>query len=147
MQGSIPLMVAGTFLKSIGGLSAASQNSAALNMQMQEERLLGMDEQERIREAARAAMGRQLASQGETGFATGTGSALNAIQESFINRELDILTSRRNTAGRVAAMQYQKKTMMQQAQMNVLSEAIGAAGQIANYRAQYDRAGEVPYGI
>lgn len=147
MQGAIPLMLAGSFLKTVGGFAAASQNAKVLNAQMQEERLMGMDEQERIREAARAAIGRQFASQAESGFATGTGSALNAIQESFINRELDILTSRRNTAARVAGMQYQKQTIKQQARMNMLTEAIGAAGQIASYKAQYDRAGEVPYGV
>jgi hypothetical protein len=53
------------------------------------------EEGARIRDAARMQMGRQLIAQGGSGFQTGTGSALDALRESAINREVDLATVRR----------------------------------------------------
>lgn len=49
----------------------------------------------RIRDAARIHMGRQLVEQGASGFQMGTGSALDALRESAIEREVDLATVRR----------------------------------------------------
>lgn len=57
----------------------------------------GEEQSSRIREAARMEMGRQILAQGGSGFQMGTGSALDSLRESAINREVDLATIRRQT--------------------------------------------------
>lgn len=67
----------------------------------------GMEQGERIRTAARLQMGRQLVSQGGSGFQMGTGSALDALRESAINREVDLATTRRQSEMKAAGFTQQ----------------------------------------
>lgn len=60
----------------------------------------GIEQGDRIRYAARQQMGRQAVSQGASGFQMGTGSALDALRESAINREIDLATVRRQSKTR-----------------------------------------------
>lgn len=55
----------------------------------------GMEQGERIRTASRLSLGRQLVAQGGSGFAMGTGTALDELHESAIEREIDLATVRR----------------------------------------------------
>lgn len=57
----------------------------------------GEEQASRIRDAARIEMGRQMVAQGASGFQMGTGSPLDALRESAINREVDLATIRRQT--------------------------------------------------
>lgn len=84
-------------------------------------------DQERIREQGRAYMGAQLNSQAASGFAVGTGTALDELKESAVNRELEILVRRR--AG--------------------LSEAQGfkQQGDLAYYQGKNQRAGAMLSGV
>jgi hypothetical protein len=63
----------------------------------------GVAEEARVREAARAAIGQQLAAQGGNGFQMGAGSALDALTQSQVDAALDALTIRREAAGRARA--------------------------------------------
>jgi hypothetical protein len=63
----------------------------------------GVMERDRIRHAARLAMGRQIVGQAGTGFAVGTGSALDELKESKIAEELDLMASRLNASSKAAA--------------------------------------------
>lgn len=141
-QAAIPLMAAGALVKTVGGLQAASHNAQVVRAQAQEERQLGVAEVEKIRASARAAMGRQIMGIAESGFQPGTGSARTAIEESLINRELDIMLSRRTTEGRARGLDMQAKQIKRTAVFNAVEGLIGAAGQIAGYRADYSAAGK-----
>lgn len=142
-QAAIPLMVAGSLVKTVGGYQAAQQNAAVVKAQAAEERSLGVAEVERIRSSARAAMGRQIMRMAESGFQPGTGSARTAIEESLINRELDIMLSRRTTEGRARGLDMQAKQIKRTAVFQAVEGLIGAAGQIAGYKSDYSAAGRV----
>lgn len=142
-QAAIPLMIAGSLVKTVGGYQAAQHNAAVVQRQAQEERQIGVAEVEKIRATARAAMGRQIMGIAESGFQPGTGSARTAIEESLINRELDVMTSRRTTEGRATGLDMQAKQIKRTATLGLVSGLIGAAGQIAGYRSDYAAAGRV----
>ena len=141
-QAAIPLMVAGSLVKTVGGLQAASHNAQVVRAQAQEERQIGVAEVEKIRASARAAMGRQIMGIAESGFLPGSGSARTAIEESLINRELDIMMSRRTTEGRARGLDMQAKQIKRTAVFNAVEGLIGAAGQIAGYQSSYSGAGK-----
>jgi hypothetical protein len=67
----------------------------------------GVAERDRIRFAARLAMGRQLVDQGAAGSLSATGTAIDALRESATARELDLMTSRFNAQGRANAYKSQ----------------------------------------
>lgn len=142
-QAAIPLMIAGSLVKTVGGYQAARQNAAVVKAQAAEERSLGVAEVERIRASARAAMGRQIMGMVESGFQPGTGSARTAIEESLINRELDVMMSRRTTEGRARGLDMQAKQIKRTATLGLVSGLLGAAGQIAGFKADYAAAGRV----
>lgn len=142
-QMAVPLMAAGALVKTVGGLQAASHNAQVARAQAQEERAIGVAEVEKIRASARAAMGRQIMGIAESGFQPGFGSARTAIEESLINRELDIMMSRRTTEGRARGLEMQAKQIKRTAVFNAIEGVIGAAGQIAGYKADYASAGRV----
>lgn len=136
-QAAIPLMVAGSLIKTVGGYQAARQNAAVVKAQAREERDIGAAEVEKIRASARAAMGRQIMGMAESGFQPGTGSARTAIEESLINRELDVMMSRRTTEGRARGLDMQAKQIKRTATLGLVSGLLGAAGQIAGFKADY----------
>ena len=140
---AVPLMVAGSLVKTVGGLQAASHNAQVVRAQAQEERQIGVAEVEKIRATARAAMGRQIMRMSENGFMPGTGSARTAIEESLINRELDIMMSRRTSEGRARGLDMQAKQIKRTAVFQAVEGLIGAAGQIAGYKSDYGSAGKV----
>lgn len=57
----------------------------------------GLEARDRIRTESRLALGRQITAQGGSGFQLGTGSALDALHESAIEREIDLATVRRQS--------------------------------------------------
>lgn len=140
MQAALPLMVAGSLLKGVGGYQAGKYNAGVKNREAREEELLGQAEQERVRMASRAAMSRQVTGFAESGFAPGVGSARTMLEESLIQQELDISNSRRNSAGRAAGLRSQAKMAKRQGVDALVGGAIGAASAIANYKADYSSA-------
>lgn len=137
MQAALPLMVAGSLLKGVAGFQAGQYNADVLGNRAHEEELLGQAEQERIRMAGRAATGKQAAGLAESGFTAGVGSARTLLEESLIQQELDISTSRRNATGRAAGLRSQAKMQKRQAVGALVGSAIGAASTIAGYKADY----------
>lgn len=61
----------------------------------------------RVRDAARQAIGQQVAAQGANGFQQGTGSAIDALTQSQINATLDALTVRRQAAAKARGLRIQ----------------------------------------
>lgn len=140
-KAAIPLMVAGALVKGVGGIAAANQNSKVLNAQAHEEEVLGVAEAARVRSASRAQIGRQIAGQAESGFVPGSGSSLTALEESLINRELDIMSINRTAKGRAAGLRKQAKQGKRAAIFGAVADGIGAASAIAGHKAQFQQAG------
>jgi len=141
-QAAVPLMIAGAVVKGVGGISAARHNASTLRTQAREEEQLGQAQITQIRSQARTAMGRQVASFAESGFAPGTGTALNSLEESLMQREMDVMNTRRNAAGKATGLRSQAKMAMRQGVMGALGTAIDAASAVAGYKAKYDNQSE-----
>lgn len=121
----------GALVTGSAGLEAGRYNRDVANAQAADEIATGNAEQLRIREAARAQMGLQVAGQAESGFAPGTGSALRMLEESAINAELDILTIRRAAEGRAAALRAQGRMARNEGRMAFTAGASRAGGELA----------------
>lgn len=74
----------------------------------------GAAEAARLRDTARLAIGRQFAGLAASGFDPASGSALDAVRESSIEAELDIMTARRRA--QAAAMGYKSQGQIAYAQ-------------------------------
>ena len=88
----------GQFAGGISAYDAGKYTRRVMQTNAQNALNAGVSERDRIRVAARAAMGEQLVAQGGSGFQMGTGSALDALRESAINRELDFAVSRQRAS-------------------------------------------------
>jgi len=119
--------ILGTLVQGAAGLEAGKYNRDVAYAQADEEIRLGNAEELRVRDAARMQMGTQVASQAESGFATGTGSSLRALEESAINAELDRLNIRRAAQGRSAGLRLQGK-MARKAGQQAMTGSIIKAG-------------------
>lgn len=133
MQAAIPLMIAGAVASAGGQFIAGQQNASVLKTKAREEMLQGNAEQSRIRSAAREAMGRQVMAAAESGFAPGHGTALVELEESLINRELDILTSKRNASARAAGLKQQAKFAKREAAFGAVATLLQGAGAAAGH--------------
>lgn len=125
--------VAGSVVQGIGGYSAGKYNrDAAYNTAIEEENA-GVAEEARIRAAARQAIGQQVTSQGENGFAQGTGSALDALAESQINAAFDALQVRQQAARRARAMRAQGDLEMAKGKNALMTSLLGGASKALDW--------------
>lgn len=97
----------------------------------------GAAEASSVRDNARQAIGRQLAGLASSGFTPDSGSALDALRESAIEAELDVMTVRRRASQ--AAMGYQSQGQIAYAQgVNAQTAGVLAGAQsIAEDAAKY----------
>lgn len=84
----------GQFAGGINAYNAGKYSRAMMAVNGQNALNAGVSERDAIRSRAEMIMGQQQVSQGGSGFAPGTGSALDLLKQSAANRELDMLTSR-----------------------------------------------------
>lgn len=125
-----------------GALATGNQNAKVLQAKAAEEQAQGVAERAQIRAAARAAMGRQVAAAAESGFAPGVGSALTDLEESLVNRELDLLTSKRNAASRAAGLQQQAKFAKREGQFGAAASILDGATKMFGYASSMGNAGK-----
>jgi hypothetical protein len=137
MQAAALMQAGGNIVQGVGGLLAGNANSKALKKQSRETLVQGAAEETRIREAARATMGDQIAAQFSNGFQGGTGSALDALRESKINATLDALEIRRQAMGKAAALRAEAKQQKLQGKFALLSGILGAGSSIAKGSADW----------
>lgn len=105
MVQAIPAAIAvgGSIVKGLSTNAAYKASARADEANAVAELNDGVAREAQIRDAAREAIGRQVTAQGESGFAMGTGSALDALTQSQINATMDALQVRREAASRAAA--------------------------------------------
>lgn len=125
-----------------GQLAAGKQNAKVLRAKADEEQAQGVAEREQIRAAARAAMGRQVISAAESGFAPGIGSALTDLEESLVNRELDLMTSKRNASSRAAGLEQQAKFAKREAAFGAAATILSGATSMFGYASSMGKAGK-----
>lgn len=128
---SAGIAAAGSIVKGVAGYQAGRKNKKALFGQALEEERAGVAEEARIRDAARQAMGEQVSAQFSNGFFGGTGSALDALQQSQINAALDTLNIRREAAGKARSLRAQGRQAATQGKFALVEGLLGAGSSIA----------------
>lgn len=134
MQAALPIMIGMKAVSSVvgaaGTIAAGNQNAAVMRARGREAQAQGVAERGQIRDAARAAMGRQVIAAAGSGFTPGFGSALADLEESLINRELDLMTSRRNADATAAGYEQQANFAKREAAFGAVATLTRGAGEI-----------------
>jgi hypothetical protein len=97
---SAGLQAAGKIFGGIAGLKAGKQQQAAYHQQALQTEAVGAQNEIRVRDSAREAIGNQIAGQFSNGFQGGTGSAIDYVHQSMINGALDALNVRQAALAR-----------------------------------------------
>lgn len=104
----------GSIQQGMAANSAGKYTKKVMKINAKSARGDALEARDRIRTEARRTMGRQIVAQGGSGFAIGTGSALDDLFESAIEREIDIATVRRQ--GEMKALGFQQQGDLARAQ-------------------------------
>lgn len=140
------VQAAGQLIGGMGGYEAGKYNQAVANTEAIEIERQGAADELRVRQAARAAMGAQVAAQGANGFAQGTGSALDALAESQVNAALDAMTVRRAAASEARSRRIAGSIARAQGENALTQGMLGAAASGIDWASQSraSRAGLAP---
>lgn len=120
------LQAGGQLIQGVGAYEAGRQNKRSAYEQATQEEIQGVSEEARMRDAARLAIGAQLGGQFSNGFQGGTGSALDALQQSQINAALDALTIRRDATSRARSARAAGDQAMDQGKYALAASLLGA---------------------
>lgn len=131
-------------IKAVGSIvnGAASYEAGKYNKKVAEQNAISAEREgaanvARIREAARQAMGNQVAAQGANGFQMGTGSALDSLTESQINATLDALNARREAQGRAIGYRVQGAQAMAAGKNAYTAGLFNAASTVLDYKTDW----------
>lgn len=122
----------GDFTQGIAAYDAGKYTRRVMQINAQSALDQGVAQRERIRTQARMQMGQQLVDQGASGFQVGTGSALDALRESAINRELDLMTSRQNATLRANGYEQQGALAYASGYSSMVGGIISGAAKLAD---------------
>ena len=101
------VQAAGSLISCVASYETGKYNRDLSNTMATEAERDGAVTEGRVRDAARQAIGQQVAAQGANGFQQGTGSAIDALTQSQINATLDALTVRRQAAAKARGLRIQ----------------------------------------
>jgi hypothetical protein len=140
------MQAAGQIIGGVASYEAGKFNRATANTEAIEIERYGAQEELRVRDAARQAIGNQVAAQGANGFQQGTGSALDALQESQVNAALDALTVRRSTAAQARSKRIAGAIAKAQGDNALVQGMLGATATAVDWADQRSsaRAGTTP---
>lgn len=140
------MQMAGNVIGGIASYESGKYNRSMSRTEAVEQERAGTVEESRIREAARAAIGEQLAAQGANGFQQGTGSAIDALTQSQINATLDALTVRQSAAAKARAARVQGDIAYASGSNALMQGLLGGASSAVATRADWAsaRAGTTP---
>jgi hypothetical protein len=139
---------AGKVIGGIAGYEAGKFNRATSQTMATEDERAGAAEEARIREAARMAIGDQVAAQGANGFQQGTGSAIDALAQSQINAAFDALIARQDAARRARARRIQGDIAYAEGSNALVQGMLGAASSVQQQNSDWAtaRRGTTPSG-
>lgn len=138
--------IAGNVIGGIANYESGKFNRGVARTEAIEEARAGTVEEGRVRDAARMAIGQQVAAQGANGFQQGTGSALDALTQSQVNATVDALTVRQGAAARARAARIRGDIAYAQGSNALLQGMIGAASTALSSRSDWAsaRSGSTP---
>lgn len=97
----------GPLIEGSSAYEAGRFTRAAMKTNSSNARRDGAAEASRLRDTARLAMGRQLAGLASSGFNASSGSALDALRESAVESELEIMSAQRRAEARAQGYKVQ----------------------------------------
>jgi hypothetical protein len=127
---------AGQLIGGVGAYEAGKFNKATADTEAIEAERAGAADELRVRDAARQAMGDQIAAQGANGFQQGTGSALDALAQSQVNAALDALTVRRQAAAQARSKRISGSIAKAQGENALVQGMMGAAATSIDWASQ-----------
>jgi hypothetical protein len=139
-QLALPLMIASTGIKAVGQFASGIQNRNALRAQAREEDRATNAEISARREAARKAIGEQLAAGFGGGFEGNTGSALDALTESQVNAALDALEIRRQGNARARSLRAEGNMRMREGAFSAVGTLLGGASGVVDMKTDWANA-------
>lgn len=101
----------------------------------------GTAEAAQIRDTARAAIGRQYAGLAGSGFAPDSGSALEAVRQSSIEAELDVMRTRRKAQAEAVGYRTQGGLAKMQGKYAMIGGVINGAASLMDDAAKYGTGG------
>lgn len=141
MQAAAPIALG---LKVAGGIQQGNAAMAAgrANKRIADANARGLDAEGVARVAAsrdqvRQYIGKQLASQGASGFQMGTGSPADLIRESQINGMLEVLNIRQQYQSAADAERFRGRVALMTGRNQQIGAYFGAAGALAGGAADY----------
>ena len=140
------MSIGGNIIKGVGSFVAGQSNAKALHAAAKEEGIAGAAQEAQIREVARKAIGEQVAGQFSNGFQGGTGSALDALQESAVNAAIDAMRVRREASLRAENLRKQGHQAAVQSWFDLASGLLGAGSNAQGMKADWAaaRQGQTP---
>ena len=146
--GMTALAAGGKIFGGIAARKAGNRNARTLREQAGEELRAGAAEVSASREAARFAIGEQLASQFGNGFEGGSGSALDALAQSQVNSALDAMEIRRQSMAKARNLTDQAKSAKTEGRNALIGSFFDAGSTALGAKADWAaaRSGKVPAG-
>ncbi len=124
------IQAAAEWRKGVAGFEQSTYNARVAKQNARIAEADGAAEQAAIRREARAAMGSAIAQQGASGIQLGTGSALDVLNESALNAELNAMAARRVATIRGQGLRAEAKMHRRSATQALIGGAIGAGSEI-----------------
>lgn len=142
------IQAAGNLITGVASYESGKFNRGMSRVEATEAARAGTVEEGRVRDAARMAIGQQLAAQGSNGFQMGAGSAIDALTQSQINATVDALTVRQSAAARARAARVQGDIAYAQGSNALVQGMLGATATAVDWASQKRaaRAGTTPNG-
>lgn len=144
MQALPILSTVGSVVQGVGALRAGNANFRAGMEAARERQALGAEEERRIREEARRAIGDQFEALGSGGFEANSGTGLDALRESQVQAAIDVLTLRRSRSSEARSLEAQARQSRTEGRLALVSGLLGGAASLA--RQQHDWAHARPPG-
>lgn len=145
MQFALPLAIIGGGLKAYGQNKAGNDTRNAAYGQAREAEMVGAEQELRLRAAASKTIGAQRAAQASNGFMGDSGSAAEALAESYTNMTLDVLQLRRDAATRAKSLRAQGDQARSQGRLGAVAAILGTASSVAGMKGDW-AAAQASYG-
>lgn len=129
-----------TLATGFAGFRAGQANAAIANQNAQMALADGATQAIDAKSRYRAAIGEQLAAQGASGFAMGTGSMLDALQESRVNQAYAMMQISRGAQARANAYRSQASAAQSGGMMSLIGGALKATSGLINQTVDYANA-------
>lgn len=129
---AVAAQAGGSLFKGIAANNAGKFNQKVDQVNATNALREGAAQVQRIRDAGRIALGRQIGAQAESGFEIGTGSALDNLMESQTNAELDAMDAMRQARSQYDAYIMKGQQARREGRNALFSGLIGAAGAVAS---------------